>query len=209
MDGLLDRAVHRPLASLLVKVLLRLPVSPNMVTLGGLIVGLIGARQFWHASPRSALAGIGAYLLASVADHADGQLARLTGRVSAVGRWLDVFADTVIQIAVVLGMAETARPRGGDVMLLVGAAAACGLALSALCVNFLPPCTSDPGHAASLLRGLANRDPFYCVLLAFFFLLWADPRRLPDLLWILAVGSQAYWLAFLLARGRRRAAPRI
>jgi hypothetical protein len=33
MDGLLDHAVHRPLASLLVKLLLRLPVSPNMVTL--------------------------------------------------------------------------------------------------------------------------------------------------------------------------------
>jgi phosphatidylglycerophosphate synthase len=206
MDGLLDRAAHRPLASLLVTLLLRLPVSPNMVTLGGLVLGLLAARQFWHATPRSALIGIAAYFLSSVADHADGQLARRTGRVTALGGWLDVFADTVIQVAIALGMAETARVRGGDTMRLLGVTAACGLALSALCVNLLPPRTPGPGRAASLLSGLANRDPFYGVLLAFLVILWADPRLLASLLWILAAGSHTYWLVHLLSRGRAQGA---
>lgn len=201
MDGLLDRLAHRPLASLLVKLLLRLPVSPNMVTLGGLALGLLAGRQFWDATPGSALVGLAAYFLSSVADHADGQLARLTGRVTVFGGWLDVFADTVIQVVIAFGMAETARVRGGALTLLLGATAACGLALSALCVNLLPPRTPRPGHAASLIRGLANRDPFYGVLLAFLAILWADERLLPTLLWVLAAGSHAYWLAYLISRG--------
>ncbi|HET7875868.1 MAG TPA: CDP-alcohol phosphatidyltransferase family protein [Methylomirabilota bacterium] len=197
MDGLLDRLVHRPLASLLVRLLLRLPVSPNMVTLAGLAMGLIAAREFWHATPRSALAGIVAYFLSSVADHADGQLARLTGRATALGRWLDIFADTVIQILIALAMAASARAQGGDTMLWLGVTAASWLALSAVCVNFLPPRAPRPGFSASLLRALANRDPFYGVLVAFLVIVSTNERLLPGLVWILAAGSQAYWLAYL------------
>ncbi|HET7876467.1 MAG TPA: CDP-alcohol phosphatidyltransferase family protein [Methylomirabilota bacterium] len=202
MDGLLDRAVHRPCARVLVRLLLRLPVSPNLVTLVGLGLGLLASWQFWHASPGSALLGLLAYFLSSVADHADGELARLTGRVTVFGRWLDVLADTATQILLVLGMAATASSLGGDRMLLLGATAACGVALSALCVNLLPPRPRPPGCTASLIDGLANRDAFYLALGAFILFLWRDARLLPGLLWVLAAGSQAFWLAYLLQRVR-------
>jgi hypothetical protein len=98
-----DVWVHRPLAYILARAAYPTPVSPNMITLGSIVLGvsagacmLAGFR--WHM--QAAALGI---FLSAVLDCADGQLARLRGTSSAFGRMLDGAADLVVSTAVVAG----------------------------------------------------------------------------------------------------------
>jgi len=85
--------VFRPLAHLLVLVLLPLRVPPVLVLLAGTATGLGAALVL----------GRGDLLLAAlllqaktILDNADGQLARASGRVTVVGRYLDSESDLLV-----------------------------------------------------------------------------------------------------------------
>ena len=88
--------VFRPLAHLLVLALLPLRVSPLLVLLAGTLAGLSAALALGHG------ALLGAALLLQVKtilDNADGQLARASGRVSVLGRYLDSESDLLVNAA--------------------------------------------------------------------------------------------------------------
>jgi phosphatidylglycerophosphate synthase len=99
----IDVWVHRPLAYLLAKALYPTSISPNLVTLGSIAWG-ITASACMLLDFRGHLAGAGvALFLSAVFDCADGQLARLRGTSSALGRMLDGFADLTVSIVAVVG----------------------------------------------------------------------------------------------------------
>jgi len=88
--------VFRPLAHLVVLPLAKLRVPPPVVVVAAAAVGIAGAVEL----------GRGAYVAAAllvqlktVLDNADGQLARLTGRVSDFGRYLDSECDLLVNAA--------------------------------------------------------------------------------------------------------------
>lgn len=88
-----------------------LGLSPNSVSvLAGLVGGVGGA---FLASERLALAGVGCLFLHGILDSADGQLARLTGRTSELGRLLDGLAGYVTHIAAYSGIVAGVIGRGG------------------------------------------------------------------------------------------------
>ncbi|HKO46162.1 MAG TPA: CDP-alcohol phosphatidyltransferase family protein [Polyangiaceae bacterium] len=98
----IDVWVHRPPAYVLARMLLPTPVSPNLVTIGSIVVGCaagvaIFARFPWHLP----LAGL-LIFCSAVLDCCDGQLARLRKTSSVFGRMLDGIADLVVS-AVVAG----------------------------------------------------------------------------------------------------------
>jgi len=100
-----DEYIHRPLAGLLVRLLVRTPVTPNQVTL---ISALLGAASGFAmvrgiGSPRWMIAAALLLLLAVVFDCADGQLARAKGISSTYGAVFDGIADYVVGISVGLG----------------------------------------------------------------------------------------------------------
>lgn len=99
----IDVWVHRPLAYMLARVLLPTPISPNLVTLFSILLGMGAGIEFTiEGSHHRRLAG--ALLFASaVADCADGQLARMRGTSSRFGRMLDGVADLVVAVAAVSG----------------------------------------------------------------------------------------------------------
>ena len=205
VDGLTDTYVHRPCARPLVRLLARLAVTPNAVTLTGLLVGVMAAWQFWYATPYSALLGLLLYFVQAVVDHVDGALARLTGQASRFGRWLDVSVDTVTDVLIFVGMAVTTAARSGRLIVGLGALVGSGIALCSVFTNFFPP-PAGRGVTRATLR-LSNRDPVYVILLAFLLLLWKAERLLPLFIWILIIGSHAYWLTHLIQRtaaGRSR-----
>ncbi len=108
VEEVIDYYYHRPLAGLLVKVLARLPVSPDQVTYAsgavGLAAGLVMLIAIW-GSPWWMTVG-GFLLLASILlDCADGQLARIQQRYSVVGRILDGVVDIVAPASVFHGLA--------------------------------------------------------------------------------------------------------
>lgn len=197
-DSLVDRLVNRRCSQLLTRLLVHLPpLTPNQVSLVSLALGLAAVWQFWDATAASALLGFLLYLMAVVADHSDGDLARLTFQETKLGHWLDVSVDTATNMLLVLGMAKTATAVGGQWMLLAGALAAFGIMMSALLVNFRLPRAARPGPLGSALLRLGNRDPFYLVLICFIVLRWKAQWLLPWLVGLLAAGSQAYWLTCL------------
>lgn len=99
----IDVWVHRPLAYVFARVLLPTPVSPNLVTLFSILLGIGAGIEFAiQGTYHHRLAG--ALLFASaVADCADGQLARMRGTSSRFGRMLDGVADLVVAVAAVSG----------------------------------------------------------------------------------------------------------
>jgi archaetidylinositol phosphate synthase len=89
--------VFRPLSNLLVPVLARIGVAPTAVVLANAVTGLGAA----FALARGELLAAALLLLVkTLLDNADGQLARVTGRVTLTGRYLDTEADLVVNTAV-------------------------------------------------------------------------------------------------------------
>ena len=93
---LLCERVFRPLAQPLVLGLAPLGVPPPLVVAASGAAGLAAAFELGRGS---LLAAALLVQLKTVLDNADGQLARLTGRTSAFGRYLDSEVDLVVNAA--------------------------------------------------------------------------------------------------------------
>jgi archaetidylinositol phosphate synthase len=114
---LLCEYVFRPLAQLVVRVLLPLRVAPTTVVAVHCLVGLAAAGLL----ARGAFVAAAVLLqVKTVLDNADGQLARASRRVTATGRFLDTECDAIVNVAlfVALGVAT-----GEPVLALVSFAA--------------------------------------------------------------------------------------
>ncbi len=70
-------------------------VSADQVTLAGLVLGLLAGHLIVYASLWVNLAGVVLFVASDVLDSADGQLARLRGTSTRLGRVLDGVSDMV------------------------------------------------------------------------------------------------------------------
>ena len=94
--------VFRPLSNALVPVLARIGVAPPVVVLANAAVGLVAAVAIARGQ---LVAGAVLLQLKSLLDNSDGQLARVQGRVTLTGRYLDTEADLVVNAAVFAALA--------------------------------------------------------------------------------------------------------
>jgi hypothetical protein len=95
----------RPLGFILAKVLTRTPITPNGVTAIAMLFGIAAGLFYMQGEPSTAsIAGL-LYLIATLLDCTDGQLARIKGVSSVFGRILDGLCDYVTGIAIYVGMA--------------------------------------------------------------------------------------------------------
>jgi phosphatidylglycerophosphate synthase len=100
--------VFRPLAHLVVLALAPLRVPPPAVVLAGAAFGFAGALEVAHGHLVVAAVLV---QVKTVLDNADGQLARLTGRTSAFGRYLDSEVDLLVNVALFAALGwTTGRP---------------------------------------------------------------------------------------------------
>ena len=105
---LLCEYVFRPLAHPLVLALAPLRVPPPAVVAAGAATGLVAAVAI--ADRRLVLAAV-LLQAKTVLDNADGQLARLTGRVTVFGRYLDSESDLLVNAALFAALGWTSgRP---------------------------------------------------------------------------------------------------
>ena len=120
-DGVYSLAVLRRLSKPLSRFAAGRGWSPNAITIVSLIVGLVAALSF-AVGERWALV-LGAVLLqvSIVIDCSDGEVARLTGRYSTVGAWLDAATDRIKEYAAYAGLAAGAWAAGSDIWWLAGA----------------------------------------------------------------------------------------
>ena len=98
----------RPIGYLWAKFFERLGVHPNVVTVLSIIIGISSAFFFVHGSWRTEdsaglmlnIIGILLMMWANFYDSADGQLARMTGKKTQLGRILDGAASIIIFVPV-------------------------------------------------------------------------------------------------------------
>jgi CDP-alcohol phosphatidyltransferase-like enzyme len=100
--------LFRPLAHVVVLALAPLRVPPPIVVLAAATAGVAGAVEL--ARGELVVAAL-LVQLKTVLDNADGQLARLTGRVTVLGRYLDSLCDLFVDAALFAALGwYTGRP---------------------------------------------------------------------------------------------------
>jgi phosphatidylglycerophosphate synthase len=123
--GFVARYLNKPVSFFLTRHLLcQLPFTPNHVTIGAAVVGLVGAALI--ASGNYALMIWGFFLahLQSILDGCDGELARVRFQQSALGEWLDTLVDDGLNIVVFAALGIGLYRGGGSTLLLMGGLAA-------------------------------------------------------------------------------------
>ncbi|MFV0470763.1 MAG: CDP-alcohol phosphatidyltransferase family protein [Paludibacteraceae bacterium] len=95
-ENYIDRIFYRPIGYEIAKLLNGTGITPNVVTIVSIFVGMAaGILWYYPYNIAFALLGIAALILANILDCVDGQLARLTGIKSEVGRILDGIAGDI------------------------------------------------------------------------------------------------------------------
>ena len=89
-----DRRFFRPAGWRIATTLAPTRVSPDDVTLASLVLGVIAGHLFWYTNAWINAAGVALFIWSDVLDSADGQLARLRGTSTRMGRILDGVADS-------------------------------------------------------------------------------------------------------------------
>jgi len=89
-----DRRFFRPLGWRIATALQPTRVSADAVTLASLVLGVLAGHMFWYRNAWINAAGVLLFIISDVLDSADGQLARLRGKSTRMGRILDGLADT-------------------------------------------------------------------------------------------------------------------
>ena len=208
-DGpIVDRFVNRTISERISLRMVRWPVTPNQITLAGLLTGLLGAWVLRYDGAATSLLGLALFQCSVVLDHVDGEIARLRFQFSRLGKWLDNFSDHLVDLAVVAALAwrVAVGGSGASVLALLGGAVL-GVTGSFLVVFFWSLCggrsTSGKSsqRAAETMISMANRDGFCLALWATILL-----GRPVWFLWTLAIGSNIFWMAWLAFCGLPRRA---
>jgi archaetidylinositol phosphate synthase len=161
----LTRYLYRPVSRPLAARLARTHVTPNQVTLlSALVTGAGGVAFFFQAYTL----GVVLALVGQIADCADGDMARLQGRTSPAGAFLDSVLDRWTDAALILGLAFS------DLELYGGPAAL------ALAGSFLVSYTRARAQSVGVdcPDGVATRDARMLIIMASALLGWIGPGLL-------------------------------
>jgi phosphatidylglycerophosphate synthase len=100
--------IHPPIENALTLFLLNTPVTPNMVTLFSVVVGISVAYLFWHGY---IIPGVVGAFIVGILDGVDGKLARTKLHFTRFGRHealIDYFNENSWYIALAVGLGATA-----------------------------------------------------------------------------------------------------
>jgi phosphatidylglycerophosphate synthase len=120
IEELADQYFFRPLGAVVAQVARRLGCSPTGLTLLGSAIGIAGGALLYDE--RLGIAAFALIILHSVIDSADGQLARMTGQVTEIGRVLDGVGGYMTHAAIYVAILAGSLQRGAQVSLVAWAA---------------------------------------------------------------------------------------
>jgi phosphatidylglycerophosphate synthase len=127
IEELTDVYFFRPLGWFVARAARGTGITPGALTIIGMLVGVAGGALLYNQ--RLGLAAFAILILHSIIDSADGQLARMTSRVTDLGRVLDGLSGYATHVAIFLaigfGLVHRGAPRSTFLwMLLAGIATA-------------------------------------------------------------------------------------
>jgi 1L-myo-inositol 1-phosphate cytidylyltransferase / CDP-L-myo-inositol myo-inositolphosphotransferase len=199
-DSMLARTVSRPLSQLLTKRLMRTSVTPNQITLCSAAVGIMGA--FFLAQPSQMWQVLGSllFLLSTIIDGCDGEIARLTFQETAFGAKLDLIMDNIVHLVLFPSIALGLYRREYDTLYFVlGGLTLGGILVSiAVYLPYLLRRQKMHGTLARLYEHLASRD------FAFVLPVLALIDRLQWFLWAATIGTYLFAVAWVVIAARER-----
>ena len=220
-DGFISRHLERHLSLAVTRVLMRTSVTPNVVTLAVICIGMVAAFLFAQLGYGPKVLGALVFWCASFLDGCDGELARLKFLESRLGGWLDLWADNLVHIMVFMGIGIGLWRDSRDAQwILLGIIAALGVFFSVAWVSWAvlrkkrgqgPLFTSVvAGELASRGSWTARWTQFADALsrrdFIFGIIFLALLGLLPAFLWAAAIGSHTYWIVLVLIDWKRRQA---
>lgn len=104
-ENMVDRVFYRPIGFAIARSLKNTGITPNMITVISIFVGAAAGFLFYPHNLYYNLIGIACLILANILDCVDGQLARLTGIKSEIGRILDGVAGDIWFLCIYVGFA--------------------------------------------------------------------------------------------------------
>ncbi|MDR0796142.1 MAG: CDP-alcohol phosphatidyltransferase family protein [Tannerella sp.] len=104
-ENYIDLYFFRPIGYQIARFLKHTPITPNMVTIFSIFVGAGTGFMFYFDNLTYNIIGILLLTLANILDCVDGQLARMTGIKSRIGRILDGFAGEIWFLLIYIGLA--------------------------------------------------------------------------------------------------------
>ncbi|MEK8022418.1 MAG: sugar phosphate nucleotidyltransferase [Candidatus Hydrogenedentota bacterium] len=198
-EGFMSRHVERKISLSMTRRLVKRGVSPTQMTLVSLAIGITAAPFFLFQRPAWQLMGALLFLLHSILDGCDGELARLTFRESRFGGLLDFWGDNIVHSAIFACIgAGWAHAAGSGIPIVLALAAVIGTFASAGIVYFRTMRRPDEaksngplfqhvvarpdGRTERAMDFLARRDFIYLVV-------------------ILAAFGKAHWFLILASAG--------
>ncbi|HSP45063.1 MAG TPA: CDP-alcohol phosphatidyltransferase family protein [Chthoniobacterales bacterium] len=112
IEELADVYFFRPAGSLIARAARALGLTPTGLTIGATLLGIAGGVLLYN--DRLGLVAFVFLILHSIVDSADGQLARMTGRETELGRVLDGLSGYATHAAIYFAIAAGLVHRGGS-----------------------------------------------------------------------------------------------
>jgi phosphatidylglycerophosphate synthase len=144
-DGIYS-TFNRKLSRPFVRILTHTPVTANMVTVAGLLVGISSALMYARGSYPAYVAGAILFFISGLIDEMDGMLARLKFLESAFGTWFEGFVDNVTYLLLFAGMTAGLYRQHGKAELIWGIALIVGCVLSVIVVALQRKAITDPNR---------------------------------------------------------------
>jgi phosphatidylglycerophosphate synthase len=195
------RYMSRPLSRFLTRRLMHTAITPNQITFASALLGLSGACLLAQPGYVWQVLGSLLFLLSTIVDGCDGEIARLTFQESAFGAKLDIVMDNVVHFFLFPGMAlGLYRQQHDPLYLILGAVVLAGMLLSM--VVYMPSRLHPQQSRSTLTRlhdSLASRDFAYLLPIL------VMCQRLHWFLWATAVGTYVFAIAWVvMAQYERR-----
>ena len=202
-DGIVDKVFNRPCGRPLSKLLVWTPVTPNVISVTSIIIGVISAVFFAFGAYQSMVIGALLLQLSAIIDCVDGDVARVVFKETAIGKWIDLAGDQIVHIGVFAGIAlGVARSSGTPALLWLGVSAVIGALISfGVVLRGMRSPSAESSGLKRLIDAATNRDFSVLVLgLALF-----DLTKV--FLWLVAIGSHVFWILALSVQ--RRCSPSV
>jgi phosphatidylglycerophosphate synthase len=192
----IDPPWDQRLARALVRPLRHSRITPNGITTLTLVLGLLSAWLYVLGGSAAHFGGA-LFMLACLFDHADGELARMTGRTSTFGHYYDLIADALVLTALFLGIgAGLSGGEMGDGALRLGLLAGGAVGLIVLLRLELERRAGRSATRQPNLLGFELQDLMYLVGP----ITWLG--GLEPFLTLAAIGAPLYTLVVLWTLGR-------
>lgn len=114
IENFFDRVFYRRIGYCIALGLRKTGITPNMVTIISIFFGVAAGWLFYYENIWINLAGIALLIFANTLDCVDGQLARLTGIKSEIGRILDGVAGDLWFVSIYFFLALRLTPHIGS-----------------------------------------------------------------------------------------------